>query len=458
MAIPRQLRQHTTWFNSTDSFWSFTKTRAVREEIIGEIVEYHHVLRKFVDSGELWNPASQQRFANEVRPGGATVAWGRELKTLFNQLGSAWVNNQDKVEFTDVGWEFLQSPTPSKLVERQVQKYQIGNPQTSEKLTSSISVIPHYVLLEFLLKSHPRPITKDEFILFVMKVHKHDDIPRHIRLMEDYRGLSDRDRARFHSRLDNKIYMKFVRLYSYAANFLAFPPYLSFANSKISIADHASAERARAWYDQGNNTYIRFKSQKDWFSHYGSSDTAPNPIWAADYYRNVGESERATDAYAEAIQKGMAPPNDTLSDYRCRVYGEAAMEAWLVGNLERIEPGLTLLGSQFETSGAGRIDILARDARNNFVVVELKRDKASDAALGQLLRYLGWIRLNLSETDVVRGFVIGNDIDQHMEYAILAHDALSDLCNLRRFRDLGVRLHIRRTKNTCRAWVEDLMA
>lgn len=455
MAIPRQLRQYTTWFNSTDSFWSFTKARAVREDIIGEIVGYHRVLRKFADSGELWNPASQQRFANEVRPG-TNVAWGRELKMLFNQLGSVWINNQDKVEFTDVGREFLQSSTPNKLVERQVQKYQLGNPQTSEKLTSSISVIPHYVLLEFLLKSHPRPITKDEFILFVMKVHKHADIPRRIRLMEDYRGLSDRDRTRFHSRLDNGLYKKFDRSYSYVANFLAFPRYLSFANSEISIADYASAERAQAWYDRGNNTYIRFKSRKDWFAHYGGLDTAPNPIWASDYYRNVGESERATAAYAEAIEKGMAPPNDTLADYRCRVYGEAAMESWLVENLERIESGLTLHGSQFETSGAGRIDILARDASNNFVVVELKRDKASDAALGQLLRYLGWVRLNLSETDVVRGFVIGNDIDQHMEYAVLAHDALSDLCNLRRFRDLGARLHVRRTKHKCRAWVEDL--
>ena len=132
------------------------------------------------------------------------------------------------------------------------------------------------------------------------------------------------------------------------------------------------------------------------------------------------------------------------------------LKAWLAENLERVEPGLTLVGSQFQTGGAGRIDILARDASNNFVVLELKRDKASDAALGQLLRYLGWIRLNLSETDVVRGFVIGDSIDQNMEYAILAHDALGDLCKLLSFRDIGVRLRIVRTKNRCRAWVEDL--
>ena len=453
MAIPRELRQYTTWFNSTDSFWSFTKARAVREEIVGEIVEYHRVLRTFADSGELWTPVSQQRFANQASPG-TNAAWGRELKVLANQLGSAWINNQNRVEFTGVGMELLQSPAPNKLIERQVQKYQLGNPNTSKKLTSSISVIPHYVLLEFLLKSHPQPITKDEFILFVLKVHKHADIPRHIRLMEAYRGLSNVDRARFHSRIDNK--PKFDRSYSYVANFLAFPPYLSFEGSKISITDHASAERVRAWYDQGNNAYITFKSKEDWLSHYGGLDTAPNPIRAADYYRNVGESERATEAYAEAIRKGMAPPGDTLEDYRCRVYGEAAIEEWLTENLERVEPGLTLVGSQFQTSGAGRIDILARDASNNFVVLELKRDKASDAALGQLLRYLGWIRLNLSETDVVRGFVIGDGIDQNMEYAILAHDALADLCKLLSFRDIGVRLRITRTKNKCRARVEDL--
>lgn len=457
MAIPRQLLRHADWFNSADGFWSFTKARAVREDIVGEIVGYHRVLREFANSGEVWEPGSQQRFADKVRPG-AGAAWARELKMLFNQLGSAWINNQDKIEFTDIGREILQSPTPGKLIERQVQKYQIGNPRTKPELTASIAVIPHYVLLEFLLESHPKPITKDEFILFVMKIHKHGDIPRYISLMENYRRLSSVDRSRFHSRLDGGKYKKFKRAYSYTANFLAFPRYMSYANSRISIADRAAAERALAWYGRGNNAHINFKTQKDWFSHYGGLDSAPNPIAAADYYRHVGEPENATGAYEEAIRRGMAPPNDTLEDYRCRVYGEAAMEAWLVNNLERIEPGLTIVQSQYETSGAGRIDILARDARDDFVVVELKRDKASDAALGQLLRYLGWVRLNLSESDVVRGFVIGEDVDPHMEYAILAHDVLDDLCKLRRFSDLGARLRIRRTKNKCRAWVEDIAA
>lgn len=458
MAIPRQLLRHVNWFNSTDSFWSFTKARAVREDIVGEIVGYHRVLREFVRSEEVWEPGSQQRFANEVQPG-TNAAWARELKMLFNQLGSAWINNRDRVEFTDVGREILQSPTPGKLIERQVQKYQMGNPQTSPRLTSSISVVPHYVLLEFLIESHPMPMTKDEFILFVMKIHKHGDIPRYISLMEDYRRLSSDDRGKIRSRLNaGGNYGKFDRAYSYAASFLAFPRYLSYANSRLSIADLASAERALSWYRRGNNTHIKFKSQKDWFSHYGGLDSAPNPIAAADYYRHVGEPERATGAYREAMQKGMTQPNDTLEDYRCRVYGEAAMESWLVNNLERIERGLTLVQSQYETSAAGRIDILARDARDNFVVVELKRDKASDAALGQLLRYLGWVRLSLSETDLVRGFVIGEDVDPHMEYAILAHDVLDDLCKLKRFSDLGARLRTRRTKHKCRAWVEDLAA
>jgi len=41
------------------------------------------------------------------------------------------------------------------------------------------------------------------------------------------------------------------------------------------------------------------------------------------------------------------------------------------------------------------LDILAKDPAGKFVVVELKRDKASDVAVGQILRYVGWVRIKM---------------------------------------------------------------
>lgn len=46
-------------------------------------------------------------------------------------------------------------------------------------------------------------------------------------------------------------------------------------------------------------------------------------------------------------------------------------------------------GVEYPT-GVGLIDILARDAANEFVVFELKLSKGPDYAVGQVLRYMGW--------------------------------------------------------------------
>ena len=454
MPIPTSISDYPDWYDEEDFFWSFTKARAVRKDIIDDIVLYHLVLEDFVNDRRVWDRQSQQEFADEVS-WGSDAAWARELKTLFNLLGSAWVTAQNRVEFTDVGWELLQTDNPLSLLEHQVRKYQIGNPQLSSTLTSNITVIPHYILLEFLLQSYPQPLTNEECVLFLMKVRDNSELLPFQALLNAYREMTEDEREDFFEAIDEQFHRKLTRVWSYGARFLTLPRYVASHRGKISIVDLDETRRVRAWYSQGHNMHIDFRSQKDWFSHYGGLDTTPNPLLAADYYRKIGETEEAVAAYGQAIEKGLAPVNDSTEDYRCRINGEAAIEDWLVDHLDRIEPGLELIGRQYETSNAGRIDILAQDSDRNHVVVELKRDKASDVALGQLLRYLGWVRLNLSETDEVRGFVIGSDIDKHMGYAIRAHDLLPSLCNIMQYDDLGVRLRVRRTADSCHAWVED---
>ncbi|OOZ47033.1 hypothetical protein BOW39_13110 [Solemya velum gill symbiont] len=79
------------------------------------------------------------------------------------------------------------------------------------------------------------------------------------------------------------------------------------------------------------------------------------------------------------------------------------------------------VGKQFKTD-TGPLDILAisKDG-NEFLVVELKRDRASDVVVGQVLRYMGWIKKNLcTEDQVVKGCIIAQDADQRIEHALYA--------------------------------------
>jgi len=62
-----------------------------------------------------------------------------------------------------------------------------------------------------------------------------------------------------------------------------------------------------------------------------------------------------------------------------------------VQQLDEIEPGLSLVSRQLSTP-AGRLDLFCRDVHGNYVVVELKKTQGTDQVVGQILRYMGWVR------------------------------------------------------------------
>lgn len=80
-----------------------------------------------------------------------------------------------------------------------------------------------------------------------------------------------------------------------------------------------------------------------------------------------------------------------------------------------------LVGQQYATD-AGPIDILAvsRD-RKRLLVVELKRGRASDVVVGQILRYMGYVQEQIAEADQrVEGAIIALEDDQKLRWALLA--------------------------------------
>lgn len=74
-------------------------------------------------------------------------------------------------------------------------------------------------------------------------------------------------------------------------------------------------------------------------------------------------------------------------------------------------------GVEYPTE-VGRIDILAIDSAGNFVVFELKLDRGPDKAIGQLLRYMGWVARNLAKDRQTTGVIAAKDIDKEARYAV----------------------------------------
>ena len=69
--------------------------------------------------------------------------------------------------------------------------------------------------------------------------------------------------------------------------------------------------------------------------------------------------------------------------------------------------------------GVGRTDLICRDKDNNFVVLELKAVQTSDNVVGQILRYMGYIRENWAEKEgvKVKGIIITPSYDEQLRLA-----------------------------------------
>jgi RecB family endonuclease NucS len=71
----------------------------------------------------------------------------------------------------------------------------------------------------------------------------------------------------------------------------------------------------------------------------------------------------------------------------------------------------------------GTIDLLARrregEELTDWLVIELKRGTSGDSAVGQVMRYIGWVRRNLVEGDEdVRGLILAQSADTSLRYSV----------------------------------------
>lgn len=83
------------------------------------------------------------------------------------------------------------------------------------------------------------------------------------------------------------------------------------------------------------------------------------------------------------------------------------------------EPGDEEAGYEYPCD-VGRIDLLAKHrTAPRWLVVELKRNQSSDATIGQVLRYMGWVRTHLASNDeAVEGLIISHQADKTIQYAL----------------------------------------
>jgi len=120
---------------------------------------------------------------------------------------------------------------------------------------------------------------------------------------------------------------------------------------------------------------------------------------------------------------------------------EKHLEDFLVQNWKQTDLGKDfdifeedgeLVGQQYQ-SDTGPMDILAiKKDKSQLLVVELKKGRASDAVVGQVLRYMGYVKQELAEPNQsVKGIIIALDDDTRIRRALAIQRGRRSRLNLK---------------------------
>jgi len=101
---------------------------------------------------------------------------------------------------------------------------------------------------------------------------------------------------------------------------------------------------------------------------------------------------------------------------------EKDLQEYICWGLNTLESGLTLFTDEglsvHEISiDGGRIDIHAKDAKDNLVILELKINQAPHSTLTQILSYMATIK-NQYEGKNVRGIILAEKFDKRLKLAV----------------------------------------
>lgn len=424
---------------SHDAYWYFPKARAVNNiDLIRDILR---ILADF--QGQNWGTVKARflralEVADLFRRHAAEqtdadkLAMARILKVTFDNLGFAWVDDKDSVTLTPAGKSFVEA-ADAKLFSRQLWRYQITNPLWGG--SDEVRLFPHAFLIEVMLNSG-RLLSRDEFILFVARARRADDLDYVMEHIEAWRALDPETQWRIkeilaeiplHKTDEDKTMLNRVTLdSSYCLAFHGLPSYMrrhakvneeEYALSFSRIAERDLKKRLDRFREE--TVFIDYESKKDWMAAYGDLESNSTRSEALDYYADRSNVDKAVEAFM--MLPAEAREGFTEENYREIQIQEKNLEDMLERNITLLGDTLVLVknGRQYETL-VGPIDLLAREKKGGYVVIELKKGRTADKVFGQLCRYMGFIKREIANGAPVRGIIVAREIDQKLLYAVEA--------------------------------------
>ena len=398
-------------------YWYFPKGGTADTD---EFREKFRVFQSF--EGQDWSPDLQGKFLAALHAAklsvGQTRALTRIMKRVYENLGLCWVVGGQPIRITPAGREYLEEKGPSKVLDGHVWRYQLPNPLNDVDATQGISLFPHQVVVEMLLACD-KYITNDEFVLFVARMKRSSELAKGIERIKAWRKAPQPTKTKIIDRLATTKYRTIDQNSGFALAFHRCDLLLDRRTDQLSVSEKNAQDLATMLaLVKGEAVPIDFKDEPDTVAFYGDPNRFPTNLEALDYYMDVSEVEKAVEVYRKLPDEMRG--DVTPEEFEKEQFLEKHLEEYLQKFIDKIEPGLKLLGRQFKTE-VGPIDLYARATNGDLVVIELKKGRVADKVFGQICRYMGCIKEHHAEEgEVVRGFIVGRAVDEKLKYAIKA--------------------------------------
>jgi len=163
-----------------------------------------------------------------------------------------------------------------------------------------------------------------------------------------------------------------------------------------------------------------------------------NVVYSSEKNQNIDEIQLSDhlkeiiNQYKESINIDIKNEDSIVSqNLQGKFYLESQMEEFIISNWDETELGEKYnliyedgeaVSKQFRTS-IGPIDLLVKDKLSgSHVVIELKKNQTNDDTVGQIMRYMGWVKENLNDNDV-KGIIIAQDFTEGLRYALRMADS-----------------------------------
>ena len=141
---------------------------------------------------------------------------------------------------------------------------------------------------------------------------------------------------------------------------------------------------------------------------------------SSEIAKTTGSTSRVIAAFRAARTRGLHRHEEEADEAIEVTAGlERDLQIAIRENINQLDPELSIVdGGKERTTAVGRIDITCADKDGSPVVIELKVGRARDAAVGQILGYMGAIADE--ESRAVRGILIAEEFDNRVIHAARA--------------------------------------